>query len=112
MARLLAQSEQRHGREVAKVERLVPDAIERYREVVGQLHDAHRLLTPADFIESRALVHELVGGPVPVMKRDDGRTVLAITLDPAPLFRATGSNADNLVAGARLQRYKRVSLAD
>ena len=30
----------------------------------------------------------------------DSRSVRAITLDPAPLFRATGSNADNLVAGA------------
>ena len=42
-----------------------------------------------------------LSGPVPVIKRaEDGRTVLAIALDPAPLFKATGSNADNLVAGA------------
>ena len=105
-SRLLAQSEQRHEREVATVERLVTDAVERYREIVGQLRDAHRLLPPADFIEARGLVHELLGGPVPVRQRaKDGRTVLAITLDPAPLFRATGSIADNVVAEARVGNY-------
>ncbi len=67
----------------------MPDAVERYREVVGQLRDAHRLLLPAEFVEARGLVHDLIGGPVSVRKREDGRAVLAITIDPAPLFRAT-----------------------
>jgi hypothetical protein len=30
---------------------------------------------------------------------------LAITLDPAPLSRVTGSNANNVVAGARFGNY-------
>ena len=69
---------------MAKVERLVPDAVKRYRDAVGQLRDAHRLLPPADFIEARGLVHDLLSGPVPVRTRRDGRTVLAIAIDPAP----------------------------
>ena len=58
------------------------------------------MLPPGDFIEARALVHDLLGGLVPVKTRRDGRTVLAIAIDPASLFRATGSIADNVVAGA------------
>ena len=61
-----------------------------------------RLLPPADLIEARGLVHDRLGDPVPVTQRDDERTMLAITLDPAPLFRATGSGTDNVVAGGRL----------
>jgi hypothetical protein len=80
---------------------VVPDASERYREIVGQLRDAHMDLPLADFIEARGLVHHLLHGPVPVRMRKDGRAVLAITIDPATLFRATGSIADNMVAGAR-----------
>ena len=110
-SRLLAQSEQRHEQDVAKVERLVPDAVERYREAAGQLRDAHRLLQPANFIEARGLVHDLLGGPVPVKTRRDGRTVLALAFDPAPLFRATGPIADNVVAGACFSSYRRVPLA-
>jgi len=47
-----------------------------------------------------------LGGPVPVRKRaEDSRTVLAIALDPAPL-RATGANADNVIAGAGFAMYR------
>ena len=64
------------------------------------MRKAHRLLPPADFIEARGLVYVLIGGTVPVWQRAAGRTVLSMTIDPAPIFRATGSIADNMVAGA------------
>jgi hypothetical protein len=38
--------------------------------------EAHRLLPLADFIEARGLVHDLIGGPVPIRQRADGRAVL------------------------------------
>ena len=55
---------------------------------------------PAMPAKARSLVFDLISGPIAVNARKDGRTVLSIALDPAPLFRGTGSDADNVVAGA------------
>ena len=59
--------------------------------------DAERLPPPADFIEARGLVFDLLGGPVPVRRRDDGRTVLTITLDPVTLFNLSPPDRKSLM---------------
>lgn len=43
---------------------------------------------------------QLLGGPVPIKTRRDGASCIAI--DPEPLYRATASIADKLVAWARI----------
>ena len=52
--------------------RLVPHAADHYRKAVAGLRDAHEFLMAAEFAEARALVYDLIGGPVPVRTRKDG----------------------------------------
>jgi site-specific DNA recombinase len=98
--RLLAQVEVRQDADVAKVARMLPNAVGAYRGMVRQLRDARELLTDGEYLETRALVFEMLGGRVPVKAQNDGSASLTMNMTLEPILKACGSMSYNLVAGA------------
>jgi hypothetical protein len=90
----------RQDADVAKVARLLPNAVGAYRGLVQQLRDARELLTDGEYVETRALVFEMLGGRVPVKARNDGSASSTINMTLEPILNACGSMSYNLVVGA------------
>jgi site-specific DNA recombinase len=99
-ARLLSQAEKTIDLDVAKVARLLPNAVGEYRTKVARLRDGRGTLSDAEYIETRGLVFDLLGGSVPVEPRAGGSAALHLEIDVAPIARAYGSMTYKLVAGA------------
>ena len=95
--RLLAQADVRQDADVAKVARLLPNAVGAYRGMVRQLRDARELLTDGEYAETRALAFDMLGGRVPVKVLGDGSASLSIQMSLSPIMK---SMSYNLVAGA------------
>ena len=98
-ARLLTQAEKVDDQEVEKVARLLPDAVNAYKAMVGRLSDARGVMSDAEYVETRGLVFELLGGTVPVHPRSDGSAALKLTIQMEPIAMAYGSMSYKLVAG-------------
>jgi DNA invertase Pin-like site-specific DNA recombinase len=101
-ARLLSQAEKTVDVDIEKVARLLPDAVGAYRTKVERLSDAQSMLSDAEYVETRGLVFDLLGGSIPVRPRADGSASLKLEIGIAPIARAYGSMSYKLVAGARL----------
>jgi hypothetical protein len=99
-ARLLNQAEKTIDLYVAKVARLLPNAVGEYRTKVARLRDGRGTLSDAEYIETRGLVFDLLGGSVPVEPRAGGSAALHLEIDVAPIAKAYGSMTYKLVAGA------------
>jgi hypothetical protein len=98
-ARLLTQAEKTVDLDVEKIARLLPNAVGDYRTKVGRLSDARGTLSDAEYVETRGLVFDLLGGSVPVKPHADGSASLKLEIDVDPIARAYGSMSYKLVAG-------------
>jgi hypothetical protein len=106
--RLLSQVEVRQDADVAKVARMLPDAVGQYRGLVRQLRDARELLTDGEYTETRALVFEMLGGRVPVKARNDGSASSTINMTLEPIIKACESTGLSfLIRGNTLFRAHR-----
>jgi hypothetical protein len=110
-SRLLSQTEKTIDVDIEKVARLLPDAVDAYRTKVERLSDAQSMLSDAEYVETRGLVFDLLGGSIPVKPRADGSASLRLEIDVAPIARAYGSMGYKLVAGA-CYRSKQVYYVD
>lgn len=82
----------------AKVVELWPFRAQEWRELIDTLPTAKML--PAELVEARALVVELLGEPPQVVPRADG-VGLKVREDILPLLNVARGNVANVVAGAR-----------
>jgi site-specific DNA recombinase len=94
---MTAAQQGKSDKSAAKVIEMLPRVADQFRLMVDQLPGIDML--PAERIEARALIAEMIGGKPKVMPKGD-RVFLQLGADIRPLLRAAGANVANVVAGA------------
>jgi len=104
----LTQTEKTIELDVAKVARLLPNAVCEYRTNLARLRDGRSTVSDAEYIETRELLFDRLGGSVPVKPGADGSAALSLDIDVSPIAKAYGSMTYKLVAGARFTSFRQV----